>query len=155
LGFGYDVVKEINPRIIYAQIKGFGPDSPYSKFLAFDMIAQAVGGAMSTTGEKGGRPIRPGPNLGDTGAGLAYRDRNPGGALSASGNRPWPAHRESRCRTRVINFSRMAYSALRCGQAATAQWQSEPAHGLRAERSVPLQGRRRQRLLLHLLQPRG
>ena len=70
LGFGYDVVKEINPRIIYAQIKGFSAGSPYEKFPAFDMTAQAVGGSLATTGEEGGRPIRPGPTLGDTGAGL-------------------------------------------------------------------------------------
>ncbi len=70
LGFGYDVVKELNPRLIYAQIKGFAPDGPYANFLSFDMIAQAVGGAFAITGEAGGPPLRPGPHIGDTGAGL-------------------------------------------------------------------------------------
>jgi formyl-CoA transferase len=70
LGFDYDRVKEINPRIIYAQIKGFAPDGPYADYLAFDMIAQAAGGAMSLTGEAGGRPLKPGPTIGDTGTGL-------------------------------------------------------------------------------------
>ena len=42
LGLGYDVVKKINPGIIYCQIKGFGTGSPYEKSLAFDMIAQAA-----------------------------------------------------------------------------------------------------------------
>src|SRR5499433_2364570 len=40
LGLSYDVVKTINPRIVYAQVKGFGEGSPFEKYLAFDMIAQ-------------------------------------------------------------------------------------------------------------------
>src|ERR1700758_4332552 len=43
LGLGYDDVRKLNPRIIYAQVKGFGTGSPYEKSLAFDMIAQARG----------------------------------------------------------------------------------------------------------------
>ena len=70
LGLGYDVVSAINPKIIYAQVKGFGDGSPYEKGLSFDPIAQAAGGAMSITGELGGRPIKPGPTIGDTGTGM-------------------------------------------------------------------------------------
>ncbi len=70
LGLGYDVVSAINPGIIYAQVKGFGDGSPYEKGLSFDPIAQAAGGAMSITGEPGGRPIKPGPTIGDTGTGM-------------------------------------------------------------------------------------
>ncbi|MGE0224221.1 MAG: CaiB/BaiF CoA transferase family protein [Acetobacteraceae bacterium] len=70
LGLSYDVVKEINPGIIYAQVKGFGEGSPYEKNLAFDMIAQACGGTFSVTGEKNGPPTRPGISLGDTGTGM-------------------------------------------------------------------------------------
>src|SRR5437762_3291551 len=58
------------PRIIYAQVKGSGEGSPYEKGLCFDPIAQAVGGAMSITGEPGGKPIKPGPTIGDTGTGM-------------------------------------------------------------------------------------
>src|ERR1700712_5036348 len=70
LGLGYDVVKELNPAIIYAQVKGFGEGSPYENNLAFDMIAQACGGTFSVTGDKDGPPIRPGISLGDTGTGM-------------------------------------------------------------------------------------
>ena len=70
LGFGYDEVSRINPAIIYAQVKGFAPGSRHEKFLSFDMIAQATGGAMSITGDAEGRPIKPGTTIGDTGTGL-------------------------------------------------------------------------------------
>src|SRR5437762_4294335 len=70
LGLGYDVRKEINPGIIYCQVKGFGEGSPYEKSLAFDMIAQASGGTMSVTGEKGQPPVKPGCTIGDTGTGM-------------------------------------------------------------------------------------
>jgi crotonobetainyl-CoA:carnitine CoA-transferase CaiB-like acyl-CoA transferase len=70
LGLGYDVVRELNPGIIYAQVKGFGEGSPYEKNLAFDMIAQACGGTFSVTGDPDGPPTRPGISLGDTGTGM-------------------------------------------------------------------------------------
>ncbi len=70
MGFGYEEVSRINPRMIYAQIKGFAPDGPYANYLSFDMIAQATGGAMSINGEAQGVPLRAGATLGDTGSGL-------------------------------------------------------------------------------------
>src|ERR1700704_5174297 len=70
LGLGYDEVKKINPGIIYCQVKGFGEGSPYETNLAFDMIAQAMGGLISVTGEKGRQPVKPGLSFGDTGTGM-------------------------------------------------------------------------------------
>ena len=110
LGFGYEAIREINPRMIYAQIKGFAPESPYGNFLSFDMIAQSVGGALSTTGDADQRPIKPGPTIGDTGTGLhcaigilaALYQRTSTGR----GQRIEVAMQEA-----VINFSRIAYAS--------------------------------------------
>jgi formyl-CoA transferase len=113
LGFGYDVVREINPRIIYAQIKGFGA-GPYENYVSFDMIAQSVGGALSLTGTPETEPLKPGPTIGDTGTGLHCAI----GILAAVHQRErtgYGQHIQVAMQDAVINFSRIAFAR----QAAT------------------------------------
>ncbi|MGD0623640.1 MAG: CaiB/BaiF CoA-transferase family protein [Thermodesulfobacteriota bacterium] len=70
LGFSYEAVSARNPQIIYASLSGFGQKGPYSKKPAFDMIAQALGGTVSITGEPRRPPVRVGFSIGDIGAGM-------------------------------------------------------------------------------------
>ncbi|MBQ9663415.1 MAG: CoA transferase [Oscillospiraceae bacterium] len=70
LGLGYDVLKEVNPGIIYGSVSGFGHTGPYSKRAGYDIVGQAMGGMMSTTGWPGGEPTRVGTPIGDVLGGL-------------------------------------------------------------------------------------
>jgi len=70
LGFPWEKVREINPRIVMGSIKGFGSSGPYADFKAYENVAQAMGGAMSTTGTPDGPPFVTGAQIGDSGTGL-------------------------------------------------------------------------------------
>jgi len=68
-GFTWEKIHEINPRIVYASIKGFGPGK-FVDFKAYETVAQAMGGAMSTTGREDGPPTSTGAQIGDSGTGI-------------------------------------------------------------------------------------
>ena len=70
LGIDYEAVREVNPRIVYSSISGFGQDGPYAGRAGVDQIAQGMGGLMSITGHPGQGPVRVGIAINDTSAGL-------------------------------------------------------------------------------------
>lgn len=66
LGFSYEVLKELNPRIIYGSISGFGLTGELSSRPCYDIVAQAMSGMMSVTGFADGPPCKIGPSVGDS-----------------------------------------------------------------------------------------
>lgn len=74
LGLSYETLRETNPQLVYATIRGFGDprsgQSPYAHWPAYDVVAQAMGGIMSITGAQDGDPTKVGPGVGDIVPGL-------------------------------------------------------------------------------------
>jgi crotonobetainyl-CoA:carnitine CoA-transferase CaiB-like acyl-CoA transferase len=70
LGAGWEQLSELNPRLIYASVSGFGQTGPYAQRPGYDLIAQGLSGVMSVTGEPDGEPVKCGIPIGDLSAGL-------------------------------------------------------------------------------------
>ena len=68
-GFAWEVIRQLNPRLIYASVKGFGP-GPYADCKVYENVAQCTGGSASTTGFDDGPPLVTGAQIGDSGTGL-------------------------------------------------------------------------------------
>ena len=136
LGLGYDEVRQLNPGIIYCQIKGFGDGSPYATGLAFDMIAQAAGGTISVTGEPDRPPVKPGLSFGDTGTGMlmaatilgALHERN----RTGQGRRLQVAMQDA-----MLHYMRTCFATMaRTGRAARARAPSQEGAAMRL-RPIP------------------
>ncbi|NIS70416.1 MAG: CoA transferase [Proteobacteria bacterium] len=70
MGLEYEAVRDLNSRLIYVSLSGFGQYGPYASRPSYDMVAQAMGGTISITGEPGRPPVRVGYSIGDIGAAL-------------------------------------------------------------------------------------
>jgi crotonobetainyl-CoA:carnitine CoA-transferase CaiB-like acyl-CoA transferase len=70
LGLGWDVLHQLNPRLVYCAISGYGRTGPYADKGGFDLIAQGFAGIMSITGEPGGPPAKSGTSIADINAGI-------------------------------------------------------------------------------------
>ena len=70
MGLGYEALKRVNPRLVYCSISGFGQDGPYRDRPGYDLLVQAMGGAMSITGEPAGDPMKVGVAISDIVSGL-------------------------------------------------------------------------------------
>jgi len=69
-GLGYEVLKEINPRLVYCAVSGFGRTGPMKNEPAYDLLMQGFGGLMSVTGEEDGAPVKVGFSVVDLATGL-------------------------------------------------------------------------------------
>jgi formyl-CoA transferase len=135
LGFGYERVKRINPRMIYVQIKGFATDGPYRDYLSFDPIGQAAGGAVSLTGDASSTPVKPGPTIGDTGTGLHAAI----GVLAALHQRERTGEGqriEVAMQDAVINYCRISFSRQLISGRPAERWGNQSQLGLTAPSNV-------------------
>ncbi len=108
LAADHATLSRLNPGLVYASIKGFGAGR-WQDFPAFDPIGQAVGGALSITGEPDEIPMKPGPNLADTGTGLHAVI----GILAALHQRTRTGRGqlvEVNLQDSIVNMSRMAFA---------------------------------------------
>ena len=147
LGLGWDVLRDLNPRLIYATIKGFGSYGPNAHFKSYEPVAQAMGGAMAVTGFPENPPTIVLPAIGDSGTGMHMAI----GILAALQQRHATGrgqHVEVSMQDAVVNLIRVSLrDHQRNGGVHAAQRQ--PARAYRARHDLCLRARRTQRLRDH------
>ncbi len=152
-GFTWEAIRDINPRIIYASGKGFGP-GPYEDCKAYENVAQCTGGSASTTGFEDGPPLVTGAQIGDSGTGihlvagilaaLIHRDK------SGKGQRVEVAMQDAvlnLCRVKLRDQQRLQHGPLReypnkefgdaVPRAANASGGGQPGNAVRCKPGGP------------------
>ena len=97
-GLAYEQLKDDFPGLIYCSLTGFGQTGPYAPRAGYDLLAQAMGGLMSITGERDGPPVKVGVGIADLVTGHLLHHRDPGRAASSPRDRPRPADRPGAAR---------------------------------------------------------
>ncbi len=118
MGFTWERIQQLNPRMIYASVKGFGP-GPYEDCKVYENVAQCTGGSASTTGFRDGPPLVTGAQIGDSGTGPASGARHRHGAVPAHHVGQGPARhlrhagrRAQPCRVKMRDQQRLAHGPL-------------------------------------------
>ena len=133
LGVGYEVLKQVNPRLVYATGTGFGISGPDRDNLAMDFTIQAASGIMSVTGDPDGPPMKAGPTLVDFMGGIHLYAGGDDRAAATDRHRARGSWSRWRCRRRCIRPSPPATTTI----CRPARCRRGPATGRPACRSAP------------------
>lgn len=126
MGLGWDELRELNPRLIYCSISGWGADGPYAGRGGYASTAEAAGGLMSVTGERGGPPVKVGVSIVDSLTGLYAKDAITAALLARTRTGEGQKIETSLLESTVSILSMSAYAWL-LGGVVAERWGSE--HG--------------------------
>jgi crotonobetainyl-CoA:carnitine CoA-transferase CaiB-like acyl-CoA transferase len=124
MGLGWERLRELNPRLIYCSISGWGGDGPYAARGGYAITAEAAGGLMSVTGERNGGPVKVGVSIVDTLAGLFAKDAITAALLARQRTGVGQKVETSLLESTVAILSMSAYAYLLAG-VIPGRWGSE------------------------------
>ena len=139
MGFTWEHIHKLNPRMIVASVKGFGP-GPYEDCKVYENVAQCAGGAASTTGFREGPPLVTGAQIGDSGTGLHLAFGIVQRALPAHPHRPRPARAVRHAGRRAQSRPRQAARPAAARRTARSRNTASTAKASRSAKAVPRAG---------------